>query len=471
MQFSNVEDILDMQRTRSLLLALLAVTLVVALVAAPSRDTKTVQAQEPGTLLEVAAAAGNFTTLLAAVEAAGLTETLNGEGPFTIFAPSDEVFAALPAETVAALLADPALLTSILTYHVVPGNLLAADVVALDGQQAVTVQGEGINVAVVDDAVVLDGNAKVVTADVTASNGVIHAIDGILVPLADVDPLLTEGDIVTAGSSTVFPLSTAVAEAFEAGGYTGTLTIDSIGSGAGFERFCLNGETDISNASRAIKQEEADNCANIGRTPIEFRVGTDALAVVVNPALECVADLTIEQLNLIYSATVTNWNEINPECGDIAIELFSPGTDSGTFDYFVEEVFEADDAAIIAADPQFSEDDNVLVQGVEGNPGGIGYFGYAYYLANAGALKILNVEGVEPSATSAEDGSYPLARPLYIYSAAEILAEKAQVVDFISFYLTNVDDIIGVVGYFPASNAALSVAKLNLYVALYAAMM
>ncbi len=460
-----------MQRTRNLLLAVIALTLVVTLVAAPSHNTKTAQAQEPGTVLEVAAAAGNFTILLAAVDAAGLTETLNGEGPFTVFAPSDEVFAALPEAAIAALLSDPALLTSILTYHVVPGAVMAADVVAMDGQQAVTVQGEGINITIVDEAVVLDGNAKVVAADIAASNGVIHAIDGVLVPLADVDPLLTEGDIVTAGSSTVFPLSTAVAEAFEASGYTGTLTVDSIGSGAGFERFCLNGETDISNASRAIKQEEADNCTNIGRTVIEFRVGTDALAVVVNPGLECVSELTIEQLNLIYSATVTNWSEINPDCGDVAISLFSPGTDSGTFDYFVEEVFEGDDAPINAADPQFSEDDNFLVQGVEGNAGGIGYFGYAYYVANAGALKILNIESVEPNATTAEDGSYPLARPLYIYSANEIVAEKAQVADFISFYLTNVDDIITGVGYFPASNAALSVAKLNLYIALHNAMM
>ncbi len=471
MQFSNVEDILNMQRTRSLLLALLAVTLVVALVAAPNRGTKTVQAQEPGTLLEVAAAAGNFTTLLTAVEAAGLTETLNGEGPFTIFAPSDEVFAALPAETVAALLADPALLTSILTYHVVPGNLLAADVVALDGQQAVTVQGEGVNVAVVDDAVVLDGNAKVVTADLTASNGVIHQIDGILVPLADVDPLLTEGDIVTAGSSTVFPLTTRMAEAFEAAGYVDTVTVDSVGTGAGFERFCVGGESDISNASRPIKQEEADQCATINRTVLEFRVGTDALAVVVNPALECVSDLSIAQLAQIFSATVTNWNEINPDCGDIPIALFSPGTDSGTFDYFVEAVFDEDEAPILAANPQLSEDDNVLVQGVEGDPGGIGYFGYAYYIANAGALKILNIEGVEPTAATAESNEYPLSRPLYIYSAAEIVAEKAQVADFVNFYLTNVNEAVIGVGYFPASNAALSVAKLNLYIALHNAMM
>jgi phosphate transport system substrate-binding protein len=463
-----------MQRTRNLLFVLLALSLVMALVAAPGNDTKTAKAQEPGTILEVAAAAGNFTVLLGAVEAAGLTETLNGEGPFTVFAPTDEVFAALPEDVVAALLADPALLTSILTYHVVPGAWTAADVAGMDGTEAVTVQGEDINIAVTEDGgVVLDGNAAVTTADVAASNGVIHVIDGILVPLPDVDPFLTEGDVVTAGSSTVFPLTTRMAEAFEEAGYVDTITVDSIGTGAGFERFCVNAESDIANASRPIKQEEADQCAALepARTALEFRVGTDALAVVVNPTLECVSDLTIEQLAQVYSAAVTNWNEINPDCGDVPIALFSPGTDSGTFDYFVEAVLEDDSAPLLAANPQLSEDDNVLVQGVEGAPGGIGYFGYAYYTANAAGLKILNIEGVEPNATTAESNEYPLSRPLFIYSAAEIVAEKAQVADYINFYLTHVDEEIEGVGYFPASNAALSVAKLNLYVALYAAAM
>lgn len=461
-----------MQRTRNILFLLLTLSLVVALVAVPGNDTQKAQAQEPGTILEVAAAAGNFTTFLAAVEAAGLSETLNGEGPFTVFAPTDEVFAALPAEAVAALLADPALLTSILTYHVVPGAWVAADVAGMDGTEAVTVQGEDINIAVTEDGgVVLDGNATVTTADVAASNGVIHVIDGILVPLPDVDPFLTEGDIVTAGSSTVFPLTTRMAEAFEEAGYVDTITVDSIGTGAGFERFCVGGESDISNASRPIDQEEVDQCATIGRTALEFRVGTDALAVVVNPALECVSDLSLEQVAQVYSAAVTNWNEINPDCGDVPIALYSPGTDSGTFDYFVEAVFDEDTAPILAANPNLSEDDNVLVQGVEGAPGGIGYFGYAYYVANAAGLKILNIEGVEPTAETAENNEYPLSRPLFIYSAAEIVAEKVQVADYINFYLSNVDEEIIGVGYFPASNAALSVAKLNLYVALYIAAM
>src|SRR5690606_38468361 len=139
---------------------------------------------------------------------------------------------------------------------------------------------------------------------------------------------------------------------------------------------------------------------------------------------------------------------------------YSPGTDSGTFDYFVEAVFDEDDGPILASSgTQFSEDDNVLVQGVEGDTYAIGYFGYAYYLENADLLTIIDIEGVEPTAESAEDGSYPLSRPLYIYSAASIMQEKAQVADFINFYLTYVNEEIIDVGYFPASEDALNAAR------------
>jgi phosphate transport system substrate-binding protein len=274
--------------------------------------------------------------------------------------------------------------------------------------------------------------------------------------LEAIDPLSVEGPIVIAGSSTVYPLTVAVAEQFQNEGYIDEITIDSIGSGGGFEAFCVNAETDIANASRPINEEELAACEENGRPAIEFRVGTDALAVVVNPD-NPVNELTLEQLGQIYTGEITNWNEIDPAAGDLPIALYSPGTDSGTFDYFVEAVLEEDDTGILAAPGiQFSEDDNVLVQGVEGDVGGIGYFGYAYYTENADALKILTIDGVEPTAESAEDGSYPLARPLFIYSAAEVMAEKPQVATFISYYLQVVNDVITEVGYFPASEEALN---------------
>lgn len=282
--------------------------------------------------------------------------------------------------------------------------------------------------------------------------------------LPEVDPAAESGNIIAAGSSTVFPLAEAMAERFKAEGFGGEITIDSIGSGGGFERFCATGESDIANASRAIKDEETANCEAIGRTPIEFRVGTDALAVVVSSENDFLTDVTLEELAKIFSKDVTQWSEVRPEWPAEDIQRFSPGTDSGTFDYFVEAVMDeayaepegaGEEAILSAANTQFSEDDNVLVQGVEGSPYAIGYFGFAYYQENQGALKAIAVDGVEPNAQTAEDNSYPLSRPLFIYSDASIMAEKPQVAAFINFFLTFVNDEIIDVGYFPASADAL----------------
>ncbi len=294
-----------------------------------------------------------------------------------------------------------------------------------------------------------------------AANGMeaLHSMsmmDDIVLP--EVDPLdYSEGDIITAGSSTVFPLSERMAELWtDEGGVAPSIA--SIGSGAGFERFCVEGETDISNASRAIKDSERESCNAIGREAIEFRVGTDALAVTVSSANDFVSDVTLEELAMIFSAADT-WSDVRAEWPDEAIQRFIPGTDSGTFDYFVEEVFDEDEEPILSANPQLSEDDNVLVQGITGSPYAIGFFGYAYYVENADVLNILNIEGIEPNAQTTDDGSYPLARPLYIYSDAGIMAEKSQVAAFISFYLSKVNDEVIDVGYFPASPSALNAAK------------
>ena len=201
-------------------------------------------------------------------------------------------------------------------------------------------------------------------------------------------------------------------------------SIASIGSGAGFERFCVEGETDISNASRAIKDSERESCVEIGRVPIEFRVGVDALAVTVAASNDFVSDVTLEELALIFS-TAGAWSDVRSEWPDEAIQRFIPGTDSGTFDYFVEAVFAEDEAPILSANPQLSEDDNVLVQGIAGSPYAVGFFGYAYYVENRELLRMLTVEGIEANEESTHDGSYPLARPLYIYSDAGIMQGEA----------------------------------------------
>jgi phosphate transport system substrate-binding protein len=259
------------------------------------------------------------------------------------------------------------------------------------------------------------------------------AVSGGILP--EVNPLDVTGDIITAGSSTVFPLSEAVAEKFREEGYAGNLTIDSIGSGAGFERFCKTGETDVANASRAIKDSEVENCAAIGRTPIEFRVGTDALAIVVNPENDWLRDgVTLAELAQLYSKDATNWSDVNPAWPKQPIKRFSPGTDSGTFDYFVEAVMDkahvkdakadkgkGEEALLGAANLQLSEDDNILVQGVSGDKYAIGYFGFAYFLENEGKLLDVAVEGVQPTEETVDAGEYKLARPLFIYSDAKVM--------------------------------------------------
>jgi phosphate transport system substrate-binding protein len=287
--------------------------------------------------------------------------------------------------------------------------------------------------------------------------------------LPEVNPLESTGDIIVAGSSTVFPLTERMAERFRDEGYAGNITIDSIGSGAGFERFCVAGETDISNASRGIKDSEIESCRAIGREPVEFRVGTDALAVVVNPANDWIGEdgVTLEELAKLFSSDVTTWSEVNPAWPAQPVKRFSPGTDSGTFDYFIEAVMDpafpdaGEEALLSAASLQLSEDDNVLVQGVSGDPYAIGYFGFAYFEENAAQLRDLAVEGVAPNADSVNAGEYPLARPLFIYSDPGVMAAKPQVADFINFYLTFVNDEVIDVGYFPAAPDALDTAIQN----------
>jgi len=280
--------------------------------------------------------------------------------------------------------------------------------------------------------------------------------------LPEVNPIEVTGAIVAAGSSTVFPLEEAMANRFRDEGYADNLTIDSIGSGGGFERFCVNGETDISNASRGIKDSEVESCRAIGREPIEFRVGTDALAVVVSKENTFVSNASMEELAMIFSDQAENWSDVNAEWPNEPILRFIPGTDSGTFDFFVEEVFDEDkEPHLNASNTQLSEDDNVLVQGVLGSPYAIGYFGYAYYKENADQMNILSIDGVTPDEVFVEDGSYPLARPLFIYSDATIMQEKPQVAAFINFFLTYVNEEIGEVGYFPASEKALEEAQMK----------
>jgi len=272
-----------------------------------------------------------------------------------------------------------------------------------------------------------------------------------------VNPLKVSGNIISAGSSTVFPVSEVIAQMFRDEGYKGNVTIDSIGSGAGFERF-VKGELDISNASVKISDKTVADAKAAGRVPLEFRLGTDALAVCVAKGSP-VTKVSQAQLVKLFS-TAEKWSEVDPSWPAQPILRFIPGTDSGTFSYFVEHIFKKKKEPLLAAkNLQLSEDDHVLVQGIAGSPNGIGFFGFAYYVENKDKLQVLSVDGIEPNQETVDKGSYPLARPLFIYTTAKILGEKPQVAAFVAYYLSNVNKALKKVGYFPAPAAELQASK------------
>jgi phosphate transport system substrate-binding protein len=272
------------------------------------------------------------------------------------------------------------------------------------------------------------------------------------------------------GSSTVFPISEAVAEEFSAVADT-RVNVAFSGTGGGFEKFC-RGEIQISDASRPIKDDERAACETSGITDIvELRIATDALSVVVSPTNDFVDCLTVQQLHDIFTGSASNWNQLDPSFPDATIVRFFPGTDSGTFDYFEEQIITGvDEAATHTGDGTASEDDNVLAQGVEGDENAIGYFGFAYFQeagSNLKALAIDNGEGcVAPSADSALEGTYaPLSRPLFIYTSEALLQENIEAVNFVSFYLKNAAALAAEVGYIavPDDVAAQQLAKVEPY--------
>ncbi len=221
------------------------------------------------------------------------------------------------------------------------------------------------------------------------------------------------------------------------------VTVGVSGTGGGFERFCA-GETDISNASRPIDEdEEVPLCAEAGVEYIELQVAVDAITVVTNTENDWATCLTVEQLNTMWApeaeGTVTNWNQIDPSFPDQELVLSGPGTDSGTFDYFTDVINGEEGAS--RADYNASEDDNVIVQAVAGEPGGLGYFGYTYYEQNQDTLNAVEIDSgsgcVAPSPESAQDGTYtPLARPLFVYVKTESLA-RPEVAAFAQYMLDN----------------------------------
>jgi len=268
------------------------------------------------------------------------------------------------------------------------------------------------------------------------------------------------GTIRIDGSSTVAPLSEAIAEQFQAENSGVRVTVGTSGTGGGFEKFCA-GETDISDASRAIEPEEEDLCKKDGVGYQEVHVATDALTVMINNE-NPVACLTVDQLNAAWGpdSSISNWSEIPglQEDFDETLALFGPGTDSGTFDYFTESI-NGEEGATRKDYNNVGEDDNATVKGVEGSPGGMGYAGFSFYQENEDSLKALEVDNgkgcVPPSVETAQAGEYaPLSRPLFMYPSEQAL-QKPEVKAFIAYYLENVNSVAESLGFVPLTDSQL----------------
>ena len=259
------------------------------------------------------------------------------------------------------------------------------------------------------------------------------------------------GQVSIDGSSTVYPISEAIAEEFMIATEGNVrVTVGLSGTGGGFKRFCA-GETDISNASRPIKASEVEACKAANVDFVEIPVASDGLTVAVNPGNNFVQCLTVAELKKIWEpgSTVERWSDVRAGFPNTEMKLYGPGTNSGTFDYFTEAINGKEDAS--RADYTASEDDNVLVQGVEGDPQALGYFGYAYYKENATKLKAVGIDNgqgcVLPSEETVRNTTYkPLSRPLMIYVRKAAL-ERPEVAAFVRFYLENSAELVPQVGY------------------------
>lgn len=270
------------------------------------------------------------------------------------------------------------------------------------------------------------------------------------------------GRIRIDGSSTVTPLISLAAEDFQSENSKVQVTVGTSGTGGGFEKFC-NGETDISMASRPIKDEEIDACDQKGIDPLELVVANDGLSVVVHPENDWAACLTVEQLNEIWKpgSTIDNWNQLDPGFPDEPITLFGPGSDSGTFDYFTDEINGEEGATRTDYNP--SEDDNVIVTGVAGDKGAMGYFGLSYLLENEGRIRGVAIDAgngcVEASTDTVQSGEYtPLGRPLFIYTKTDA-AERPEVKAFAQFYFEHQEAITEEALFVPLTDEQVATAE------------
>lgn len=269
------------------------------------------------------------------------------------------------------------------------------------------------------------------------------------------------GTVKVDGSSTVFLVSQAVAEEYQKAG-KGTVTVGESGTGGGFKKFC-RGEVDVTGASRPIKPSEVDACKKAGIEWEEVPIAYDGLAVMVHPSNDFVDKLTVAELKAIWepSSKINNWKDVRPGFPDKPLKLYGAGTDSGTYDYFTEVIVGKEHSS--RGDFTSNEDDNVLVQGIAGDPNALGFFGYAYYAENKAKLKIVPIDdgkpdngdgAIAPSAETVANRTYqPLSRPIFIYASKTAL-KKPEVEQFFAYYKENADKLAVEVGYFPTPAGA-----------------
>lgn len=277
-------------------------------------------------------------------------------------------------------------------------------------------------------------------------------------PSASAAPAVVKID----GSSTVFPITEAVAEEFQkAKKGAVNVTVGISGTGGGFKKFC-RGETDVANASRPILKKEMDDCARAGIRYYEMPIAYDALTVMVNPQNTFIKSMSVAELKKIWEpgaqGKINSWKDVNPAWPDQKIKLYGAGSDSGTFDYFTEAI--VGKAKSSRGDYTASEDDNVLVQGIAGDKGALGYFGFAYYIENQKKLKAVAIDGgkgpVAPTPENVDNGSYqPLSRPIFIYVSEKSL-DKPEVKEFVEFYMKSAAPLVKEVKYIPLPAKAYS---------------
>lgn len=276
------------------------------------------------------------------------------------------------------------------------------------------------------------------------------------------------------GSSTVFPITEAVAEEFQSSQKGAVrVTVGISGTGGGFKKFC-RGETDVQDASRPIQTAELETCRKAGIKFIEIPIAYDATAVVVNTKNTWMTSVSVDDLKKMWEpgaqGKVMKWSDVNPAWPKENLKLFGAGADSGTFDYFTEAI--VGKAKSSRGDYTASEDDNTLVTGVSKETYALGYVPMAYAMENKSKLKILGLiggdkapkkgEAVLPSVATVENGTYfPLSRPIFIY-LNEASLKKAEVKAFAEFYLAQAPKLVPQVKYVALPAKAYEMGKAHL---------